>query len=117
MQAQTLPATNPDFASSRLTRAGSMWLGSSMGISTDSNPQRLNCGKSFVESLVNGDVNRKVLMPSLMRRDCPQSGHELNRSSDWQQGEGMKNAACRTRTCNLRFRRPTLYPIELKLLV
>src|SRR3954463_12215671 len=25
-------------------------------------------------------------------------------------------AACRSRTCNLRFRRPTLYPIELKLL-
>src|SRR5207244_1136797 len=23
------------------------------------------------------------------------------------------NAPCRTRTCNLRFRRPTLYPIEL----
>src|SRR3954453_17301135 len=25
-------------------------------------------------------------------------------------------APCRTRTCNLRFRRPTLYPIELKVL-
>src|SRR5438552_2647328 len=27
----------------------------------------------------------------------------------------LTNAACRSRTCNLRFRRPTLYPIELKL--
>lgn len=27
-----------------------------------------------------------------------------------------ENAACRSRTCNLRLRRPTLYPIELRLL-
>src|SRR5258706_14663395 len=29
---------------------------------------------------------------------------------------GRKNAPCWTRTSNLRFRRPTLYPIELKVL-
>ena len=31
-------------------------------------------------------------------------------------GVNSVNAPCRTRTCNLRFRRPTLYPIELKVL-
>src|SRR4051812_34065297 len=66
MQAQTLPQTRPAFFTSALTYAGSMWLGSSIGISTVSNPHFLNWGKSFVEALVNGDVKRKVLIPSLM---------------------------------------------------
>src|SRR5215217_7964780 len=66
MHAHTLPQTRPAFFTSALTYAGSMWLGSSIGISTVSNPHFLNWGKSFVESLVNGDVKRKVLIPSLM---------------------------------------------------
>src|SRR5688572_19554869 len=66
MHAQTLPQTRPTLSSSRFTCAGSMCDGSSIGISTDSNPHFLNWGKSLVESFVNGDVNRKVLMPNLM---------------------------------------------------
>src|SRR3712207_6035366 len=66
MHAHTLPQTSPALSSSTLTRAGSMWDGSSIGISTDSNPHFLNFGNSFVESFVNGDVNRNVLMPSLI---------------------------------------------------
>ena len=31
-------------------------------------------------------------------------------------GISILTAPCRSRTCNLRFRRPTLYPIELKVL-
>src|SRR5205823_14000360 len=53
-------------SSSRLTRRGSICAGSSTGISTVSKPQRLNCLKSRVLSLVNGDVKRKVLMPNLI---------------------------------------------------
>src|SRR5215470_5361562 len=44
-----------------------MWDGSSIGISTVSNPQRLNCGKRLVLWLVKGDVKRKVLMPIRIR--------------------------------------------------
>src|SRR5437899_9024567 len=67
MQAQTEPQTSLFLSSSRFTWAGSMWAGSSMGISTVSKPQRLNCGKSLVLSLVKGDVKRKVLMPMRIR--------------------------------------------------
>src|SRR4051812_26530951 len=66
MQAQTDPQTSPLLSSSAFTCAGSMWLGSSTGISTVSNPHFLNCGKSLVDSLVNGDVNKKVLIPNLI---------------------------------------------------
>src|SRR5687768_8898281 len=76
MHAQTLPQTSPALSSSRFTWAGSMCDGSSMGISTDSNPHFLNCGKSFVESFVNGDVNRKVLMPNLMVRGFSPAGEK-----------------------------------------
>src|SRR5687767_8455123 len=76
MHAQTLPQTSPALSSSRFTCAGSMCDGSSMGISTDSNPHFLNCGKSFVESFVNGDVNRKVLMPNLMVRGFSPPGEK-----------------------------------------
>src|SRR5690349_6603166 len=66
MQAQTLPQTRPFFFSSRSISLGSMWLGSSTGISTESKPHFLNWGKSLTESLVKGEVKRKVLIPSLM---------------------------------------------------
>src|SRR4051794_37031790 len=66
MHAHTLPHTSPAFFSSALTWPGVMWDGSSIGISTVSNPHFLNWGKRFVDLSVNGDVNRKVLIPSLM---------------------------------------------------
>ena len=37
-----------------------------MGISMVSKPHCLNCLNSFVLSFVNGEVKRKVLMPSLI---------------------------------------------------
>src|SRR5262245_22178129 len=43
-----------------------MWEVSSTGISTVSKPHLLNVLKSFVLSLVKGEVNRKVLMPNLI---------------------------------------------------
>src|SRR4051794_10999959 len=66
MQAQTDPQTRPFFSSSACTYFGSMCDGSSIGISTDSKPHFLNMGNSLVDSLVNGDVNKNVLIPSLM---------------------------------------------------
>ncbi len=66
MQAQTEPHTSPCWSSSALTRAGSMWLGSSTGISTVSNPHFLKVLKRAVLLLVNGEVNRNVLMPNLI---------------------------------------------------
>src|SRR4051794_2537223 len=66
MHAQTDPQTSPFLSNSAFTCAGSMWLGSSTGISTVSKPHFLNCGKSLVESLVNGEVNKKVLIPNLI---------------------------------------------------
>src|SRR5690242_2897737 len=66
MHAQTLPQTSPALSSSALTLAGSMWDGSSIGISTDSNPHFLNCGKSLVDSVVKGETKRNVLIPNLM---------------------------------------------------
>jgi len=66
MQAQTEPQTKPFFSSSPCTYVGSMWEGSSTGISTDSKSHFLNMVKSLVESLVKGDVNKNVLIPSLM---------------------------------------------------
>src|SRR5436190_1568607 len=66
LHAHTLPHTRPCLSSSALTLAGSMWDGSSIGISTDSNPHFLNVGNSLVEAVVNGDVNRNVLIPSLI---------------------------------------------------
>src|SRR5579859_5448447 len=66
MQAHTEPQTRPCWSSSRLTWAGSMWAGSSTGISTVSKPHFLNCLKSFVLSLVKGEVKRNVLMPNLI---------------------------------------------------
>src|SRR6266576_2456625 len=72
MQAQTEPQTRPFFSNSACTYFGSMWDGSSTGISTVSKPHFLNMGNSLVESLVKGDVNKKVLIPSLM------SGHSAH---------------------------------------
>src|SRR5687767_2909090 len=66
MHAHTLPHTRPAFFSSALMWLGVMWDGSSIGISTVSKPHFLNCGKRVVDLSVNGDVKRKVLMPSLM---------------------------------------------------
>src|SRR3954468_6432210 len=66
MQAQTEPQARPFLSSSALTCFGSMWDGSSRGISTDWKPHFLNFGKSFVLSLVNGEVKRKVLIPNLI---------------------------------------------------
>src|SRR5512137_2538266 len=65
-QAQTEPQTRPCLSSSRFTCAGSMCDGSSIGISIVSKPHCLNCLKSLVLSLVNGEVKRKVLIPSLI---------------------------------------------------
>src|SRR2546425_132760 len=66
MQAQTEPQTSPSLSSARFTCAGSMCDGSSTGISTVSKPHFLKVLKSFVLSLVNGEVNKKVLMPNLI---------------------------------------------------
>src|SRR5688572_31722627 len=66
MHAQTDPHTNPCLSNSRFTCAGSICDGSSIGISTDSNPHFLNCGNNFVLSLVNGEVNKNVLIPNLI---------------------------------------------------
>src|SRR5258705_5394468 len=74
MQAQTEPQTRPFFSSSACTYFGSMWEGSSTGISTVSKPHFLNMGKSLVESLVNGDVNKNVLIPSLMGAHSAHAG-------------------------------------------
>src|SRR5579859_4804423 len=66
MQAQTEPQTSPALSSSRLTCTGSIWAGSSIGSSTVSNPQSLNCLNSLVLLLLKGEVNRKVFSPSLI---------------------------------------------------
>ena len=66
--AQTLPQTKPFLSSCAFTFAGSIWNGSSMAISTLSNHHCLNLGKSRVLRVVNGDVNRKLLMPNLICR-------------------------------------------------
>jgi hypothetical protein len=66
MHAHTLPHTSPAFFSAALMCDGVICDGSSIGISTLSNPHFLNWGKSFVDLSVNGDVNRKVLIPNLM---------------------------------------------------
>src|ERR1043165_7920180 len=68
MQAQTEPQASPFLSNSAFTCLGSICEVSSMGISTDWNPHFLNCGKSFVLSLVNGEVKRKVLIPNLISR-------------------------------------------------
>src|SRR5262245_12720482 len=67
MQAQTLPQTSLFLSSSRRTWAGSICDGSSTGISTVSKPHFLKVGNNFVLALVNGDVNRNVLIPSLIK--------------------------------------------------
>src|ERR1051326_7555003 len=67
MQAQTEPQANPCLSNSSFTKAGSMWEVSSTGISTVSKPHFLNVLKSFVLSLVKGEVNRNVLMPNLIK--------------------------------------------------
>src|SRR5437660_7613154 len=66
MQAQADPHTSPCRSSSFFTKVGSIWDGSSIGISTVSKPHFLNVLKSGVLSLVKGDVNRNVLMPNLI---------------------------------------------------
>jgi len=48
LQAQIEPQTSPFLSNSFLTLAGSMWAGSSMGISTVSAPHFLNWGNSLV---------------------------------------------------------------------
>src|SRR5260221_288340 len=78
MQAQTEPQTSPFLSSSVLTWAGSMCDGSSTGISMVSNPHFLKVGNNFVLVFVNGEVNKKVLMPNLMVeffREANQSIH------------------------------------------
>ena len=66
MQAQIDPHARPALSRAARTWAASMWEGSSIGISTVSNPHFLNLGKSEALSVVNGEVNRKELMPNLM---------------------------------------------------
>src|SRR5580765_764780 len=66
MQAHNEPHTSPALSSSRLTCIGSMWEGSSIGSSTVSKPQSLNCLKSFVLLLLKGEVKRKVFNPNLI---------------------------------------------------
>src|SRR5688500_17281664 len=67
MQAQTDPQASLFLSSSRFTCAGSMCDGSSTGISTVSKPHFLKVGNSFVLAFVKGDVNKNVLMPSLIK--------------------------------------------------
>src|SRR5688572_28610102 len=67
MQAQRLPMARPFLSAAAFTFAGSMCDGSSTGISTVSKPHFLNLGKCLVLSVMNGDVNKKVLMPSLIK--------------------------------------------------
>src|SRR2546423_3650072 len=66
MQAQTEPQTSPSLSSSALTWAGLMCERSSTGISIDWKPHFLKVLNNAVLSLVKGEVNRKVLMPSLI---------------------------------------------------
>src|SRR5215468_10207469 len=67
MHAHTDPHTSPCLSNSRFTCAGSMCDVSSTGISTAAKPHFLKVGKSFVLSLVNGEVNRNVFMPNLIK--------------------------------------------------
>src|SRR3954471_6670888 len=66
MQAQTEPIAMPALSAAAFTLAGSMWLGSSIGISIVSNPQSFNFFKSFTLSLVNGEAKRNELRPKRM---------------------------------------------------
>src|ERR1043166_7579301 len=68
MHAQTDPQTRPCLSNSCFTCPGSMCDGSSTGISIVSNPHFLKRGKSFVLSLVKGEVKRKVLIPNLISK-------------------------------------------------
>src|SRR4051812_26590878 len=97
MQAQTDPQTRPFFSSSACTYFGSMWDGSSIGISTDSKPHFLNMGNSLVESLVKGDVNKNVLIPSLMGGYCPWQGENFNGLSEgrWDMGKARSFISAR----------------------
>src|SRR4051812_28717879 len=67
MHAQRLPIAMPALSAPAFTFAGSMWDGSSTGISTVSNPHFLNWEKSFVLAVTNGLTKRKELMPKRIR--------------------------------------------------
>src|SRR5687768_268634 len=69
MHAHTLPIARPDFSAAARTFGGSICEGSSIAISTVSNPQRRKVGKSETLCVVKGEVKRKVLMPILMGRE------------------------------------------------
>src|SRR5260370_8628107 len=62
-QAQTVPQTRPCLSNSFFTWAGSMWARSSTGISTLWKPHFLKVGKRRGLSLVEGEGNKKELLP------------------------------------------------------
>ena len=62
IHAQTDPQTRPCLSRPFLTLTGSMWEGSSTGISTVSKPHFLKVGNNRVLLVVNGEVNRKLLI-------------------------------------------------------
>ena len=67
MQAQMLPMTKPCLSAAAFTLTGSMCSGASTGSSNVSKPHFLNLGNSFTDSVVNGEVNKKVLIPNRMK--------------------------------------------------
>src|SRR3954464_11001981 len=91
MQAQTEPMAMPALSAAAFTLAGSMWLGSSIGISIVSKPQSLNFLKSFTLSLVNGEAKRKELRPKRMRIGA----FEMERGQRAQESAGGHSAAAR----------------------
>src|SRR5262245_9121201 len=88
MQAQTEPQTRPWLSTARGTWARTMGDGASPGISIDLKPRFLNMGKSLVLLLVNGEVKRKVLMPSLIRNFSDRLGELLGES------KGIREREC-----------------------
>ena len=60
------PQASPALSKAARTFTGSMCEGSSIGSSTESKPHFLNFANSFTLSVVNGETNRKELMPNLM---------------------------------------------------
>src|ERR1043165_9573075 len=103
-QAQAVPQTSPCLSKSRFTCAGSMWEGSSIGISMLSNPQRLNLGNSFVLSLVKGEVKRKVLMPNLIVkprvRTVLKVSKDFSRQTSRKERRGCKGTGTKNRDRN-----------------
>ena len=72
--------------------------------------------KKLLGELKGGDPTDLKLTPKVQKRAFPRAQAVQPLVEDVEMQE-LENAARRARTCNLRFRRPTLYPIELELLL